>query len=107
MEHANADLSQHRESESLPPREAPVTKQPSATRGPSVKRERRTAMDQGLWDVQDVASFLKMSVRWVQRMAQLGALPHVRISRKALRFDPAKIRAYARGEWTPPPPKAA
>lgn len=51
----------------------------------------------GLWDANDVAGYLKVSRSWVYHRAEAGQLPCVRVG-GLLRFDPAAIRASARGE---------
>lgn len=53
--------------------------------------------DPALWDAKDVAAFLKVSRSWVYQRAEAGQLPCLRIG-GLLRFDPATIRAHARGE---------
>ncbi len=53
--------------------------------------------DVTLWDAKDVATYLKASRSWVYQKAEGGELPCLRIG-GLLRFDPATIRAYARGE---------
>ena len=55
----------------------------------------------GLWDANDVASYLKVSRSWVYHRAEAGQLPCVRVG-GLLRFDPAAIRASARGEVPAP-----
>jgi len=60
----------------------------------SVEIERRAG--QTLWDVQDVASYLKASVSWVYKAAEKGDLPCVRIG-GLLRFDARAVRAFALG----------
>jgi predicted DNA-binding transcriptional regulator AlpA len=50
----------------------------------------------GLWDANDVARFLKASKSWVYKRAEAGELPCIRIM-GLLRFDPESIRAVARG----------
>jgi excisionase family DNA binding protein len=50
-----------------------------------------------LWDANDVAAYLKVSRSWVYHRAEAGQLPCVRVG-GLLRFDPAAIRAAARGE---------
>lgn len=49
-----------------------------------------------LWDVSDVASYLKVSLSWVYHRAAANRLPHFRVGAN-LRFCPAEIRAYVRG----------
>ncbi len=53
--------------------------------------------DDRLWDANDVAKYVKVSRSWVYHRAEAGLLPCVRVG-GLLRFDPASIRAYARGE---------
>jgi len=60
----------------------------------SVEIERRAA--QTLWDVRDVAQYLKASVSWVYKAAERGELPCVRIG-GLLRFDARAVRAFALG----------
>lgn len=67
---------------------------------------RRSTMDtdnleqeEGLWDANDVARFLKASRSWVYQRAQAGQLPCVKIG-GLLRFEPAEIRAFIRGQGT-------
>lgn len=50
-----------------------------------------------LWDALDVARFLKVSRSWVYQQAEAGLLPHRRVG-GLLRFDPAAIRAWFRGD---------
>jgi excisionase family DNA binding protein len=54
----------------------------------------------GLWDVGDVAEYLKVSRSWVYHRAETRQLPHVRVG-GLLRFDPTAIRSFARGEAPP------
>jgi len=49
-----------------------------------------------LWDVRDVARYLKASVSWVYKAAERGELPSLRVG-GLLRFDPGAVRAFARG----------
>jgi len=60
----------------------------------SVEIERRAA--QTLWDVRDVAQYLKASVSWVYKAAERGELPCVRIG-GLLRFDARAVRVFALG----------
>jgi excisionase family DNA binding protein len=50
-----------------------------------------------LWDAEDVASYLKVSRSMVYKLGQAGDLPCLRVG-ACLRFDPAVVRAFARGE---------
>ena len=50
-----------------------------------------------LWTVKEVADFLRVSRSWVYHRAEAAELPCLRIG-ALLRFDPARIQAYARGE---------
>jgi excisionase family DNA binding protein len=56
-----------------------------------------TPADQALWTVAEVASFLKVSRSFVYQACAAKTLPHVRIG-ASLRFDPATLRAWVRGE---------
>ena len=56
-----------------------------------------TNVDLALWTVADVASFLRVSKSWVYQASTAGTLPCIHIG-ALLRFDPAGIRAWARGE---------
>ncbi len=55
---------------------------------------------EALWDVNDVAAYLKASRSWVYQRATSGLLPYVKIG-GLLRFVPSAIRAWALGP-TPP-----
>ncbi len=70
-----------------------VFKRPPAIATPSA---RQMDTDQ-LWDANDVARYLKVSRSWVYHRAEAGLLPLRRVG-GLLRFDPAKIRAFAAGE---------
>lgn len=48
--------------------------------------------NESLWNVADVARYLKASRSWVYHQAEAGRLPCVRIC-GLLRFDPAVIKA--------------
>jgi excisionase family DNA binding protein len=54
-----------------------------------------------LWDANDAAHYLKVSRSWVYQRAEAGLLPCLRVG-GLLRFDPAAVRAFARGEVQPP-----
>ncbi|MBI5536553.1 MAG: helix-turn-helix domain-containing protein [Deltaproteobacteria bacterium] len=53
--------------------------------------------EEGLWNANDVATYLKVSRSWVYHRAESGELPCVRIG-GLLRFVPDDMRAFARGE---------
>ena len=53
-----------------------------------------------LWDANGVARYLKVSRSWVYQKAEEGTLPCLRVG-GLLRFEPATVRAFARGERTP------
>jgi len=54
-----------------------------------------------LWDANDAAHYLKVSRSWVYQRAEAGLLPCLRVGGLP-RFDPATVRAFARGEVQPP-----
>jgi predicted DNA-binding transcriptional regulator AlpA len=57
----------------------------------------------GLWGPLEVAEFLQVSRSWVYQKAERGLLPVIRLPGSSLlRFEPASIEAFARGEWKPP-----
>jgi hypothetical protein len=47
-----------------------------------------------------VAAYLNKSVSWTYKTARAEGLPTLRVGWE-LRFEPEKIKAYARGEWKP------
>jgi excisionase family DNA binding protein len=53
-----------------------------------------------LWDANDAAHYLKVSRSWVYQRAEAGLLPCLRVG-GLLRFDPAMVRAFARGQVQP------
>jgi excisionase family DNA binding protein len=53
-----------------------------------------------LWDANDAAHYLKVSRSWVYQRAESGLLPCLRVG-GLVRFDPATVRAFARGEIKP------
>jgi excisionase family DNA binding protein len=57
----------------------------------------KTNVAETLWDAEDVASYLKVSRSMVYKLGQAGDLPCLRVG-ACLRFDPAVVRAFARGE---------
>ena len=58
-----------------------------------MRNETVTVVPDALWDVHDVAGFLKLSASWVFKRAADGTLPTLRIGR-SLRFNPEAIRAW-------------
>lgn len=55
----------------------------------------RTAPE-ALWTSQDVADFLRVSLRWVEKQRALNLLPCLPLpGRRLIRYDPATIRAWA------------
>lgn len=64
---------------------------PEETAGEAVAKE---ATAEKLWTVRECADYLSMSIHWVYRQVEKGALPHARLG-GALRFHPARIRDYA------------
>lgn len=55
-----------------------------------------------LWTVRQAAAFLGRSVSWVYKAAERGELPRARGMGWGLRFAPAELHAYARGEVSVP-----
>ena len=53
-----------------------------------------------LWDANDTARYLKVSRSWVYQRAESGELPCLHVG-GLIRFDPATVRAFARGEIKP------
>jgi len=53
-----------------------------------------------LWTWREVAAYLRASRSWVYKAAEANTLPSLRIG-GLLRFDPAAVRAFARGELAP------
>lgn len=54
-----------------------------------------------LWDAKDAARYLRVSRSWIYQRAESGLLPCLRVG-GLVRFDPAVVRAFARGEIQPP-----
>jgi hypothetical protein len=49
-----------------------------------------------LWTSQDVADFLQVSLRWVEKQRALGVLPCLPLpGRRLVRYDPEAVRAWA------------
>jgi hypothetical protein len=61
-----------------------------------------TPRTEPLWTSKDVAEFLQVSLRWVEKQRALGVLPCVALpGRRLVRYDPEAIRAWARQRATP------
>jgi len=59
--------------------------------------------ERALWTSQDVANFLQVSLRWVEKQRAAGALPCVPLpGGRLVRYDPATIRAWALQRATTP-----
>lgn len=49
-----------------------------------------------LWTSQNVADFLQVSLRWVEKQRALGTLPCVPLpGHRLVRYDPERVRAWA------------
>jgi predicted DNA-binding transcriptional regulator AlpA len=68
--------------------------------------EQKPQAPESLWDVKDVADYLKVSRSWVYQQAAAGLLPCRKLA-GLLRFIPSAIRQWATGEQPPPPGKVA
>ena len=55
-----------------------------------------------LWTVRQAAAFLGRSVSWVYKAVERGELPRARGLGWGVRFVPADLHAFARGEPCPP-----
>jgi len=53
-----------------------------------------------LWTVRQAAAFLGRSISWVYKAAERGELPRARGLGWGLRFVPADVHAFARGQLT-------
>jgi predicted DNA-binding transcriptional regulator AlpA len=47
-----------------------------------------------LWDVEDVARFLGLSVGSIYHLSSAARIPCIRLSARCLRFQPSVIRAW-------------
>ena len=65
------------------------------------RRERVPLPTDRLWTVRQAAAFLGRSESWVYKAAERGGLPRARGMAWGLRFIPAELQAYARGEAPP------
>lgn len=55
------------------------------------------SIDRQLWNAAQVAEYLGVSTSWVYHRSAEGSIPCVRVGH-ALRFDPAALAAWTRGE---------
>jgi excisionase family DNA binding protein len=55
------------------------------------------AIPETLWTANDVAAYLKVSRSWVYHRCESGELPCLRVG-ALVRFEPERIKAYARGD---------
>jgi len=55
--------------------------------------EKTEGAGEALWDVRDVALYLRASKSWVYKAAEKGAIPSIRVG-ALLRFSPAAIREH-------------
>lgn len=69
----------------------------AVSRAAGVPAPVRVPDDDRLWGPAEAAAFLGMSESWVYTAARSGVLPAIRLGR-AVRFDPATLRAWVRGE---------
>lgn len=53
-------------------------------------------VDDTLWTAKDVARFLKFSISWVRKATSRGTIPYQRLGGYAIRYDPEKIKTWAR-----------
>jgi hypothetical protein len=56
---------------------------------------------EGMWRVVETSAYLKRSPQWVRQRVGAGLMPGVRLG-GSWRFVPDEVRAFGRGEWTPP-----
>ena len=50
---------------------------------------------EGLWTYDQAAAWLGVQKGFVQRLAASGCIQKIKLSRAAVRLDPAEVRAYA------------
>lgn len=55
--------------------------------------EKIAGTSESLWDVKDVALYLRASKSWVYKAAEKGAIPSIRVG-ALLRFSPSAIREH-------------
>lgn len=60
--------------------------------------------EEALWDVRDIAKFLRMSEGAVYAAVERGQIPCLRLGRR-LRFRPAAVQAWVEGTGGPAPRK--
>jgi excisionase family DNA binding protein len=54
-------------------------------------------VDTVLWGVAEASTFLRVSTSWLYHRAAAGTIPCIRVGH-SLRFDPAALKAWTRGE---------
>ena len=84
-----------------PPASAPVATTTPATSAPALIATSPGLPLDRLWTVHQVAAFLGRSTSWVYKAAERDELPRARGLGWGLRFVPAEIAAWARGEAAP------
>ena len=84
-------IGRRRNSESVVPPSTPLP-QPDRQHGAMI-----LSMDR-LWTVAQAAAFLGRSVSWVYKAAERGDLPRAKGLGWGVRFVPAELHAFARGE---------
>ena len=62
-----------------------------------------SAAGEALWDAEATASYLSVSRSMIYKLEQAGELPCLRIG-ACIRFGPAVVRAFAKGERSTPAP---
>lgn len=69
-----------------------TSKQPEIVGGTAAERQNVDA----LWNTEDVASFLGVSVRTARRYVEQLGLPFIRLP-KGVRYEPEAVREWAKG----------
>ncbi len=78
---------------------------PAPFLGPAVQDAGSPLTMDRLWTVHQAAAFLGRSTSWVYKAAESGVLPRAKGMAWGLRFLPADLMAYARGELPAPLPE--
>jgi len=99
-------LGRAEEPEEIEPEEpaALAERAPPAPREPKQEHEDEpgnpTSPEDTLWTVKDVAAYLAVSRSWIYQRTAAGTFPHLNVG-GLLRFDPAEVKAWARGQQAP------